>query len=317
MPAIIARTLSLVFVCYSSILLVCGQQRNEAYKQYIRQYADEAIRQMQKHGIPASITMAQALVESGAGKSYLAVEGKNHFGIKCHRSWQGETIYSDDDEKQECFRRYGSVSDSFTDHSNFLKGSRYSRLFKLAITDYRGWAKGLQECGYATNKGYANMLIRNIELYALYELDRGLYPDFIHRTAPKKPEPEREKAPQPQTDKKPKAPREGFMSYGLLYVLAQDGDTYASIAQEMDLSLRQLATFNDVPTDFPLRAGDVVYLQRKNARSVGDYVTHTVEVGDSMHSIAQKYGIRVKELYKMNGKDWDYVPEEGDILQLR
>lgn len=284
-----------------------------SYKAYIETYSEECIRQMHKHKIPASITMAQALIESGAGKSRLATEGKNHFGIKCHKAWQGERIYANDDLPNECFRKYLSVKDSYNDHSIFLKQARYKRLFTYPITDYKSWARGLQQCGYATNKGYANMLIRIIEQYELYHLDRGKKPSWMKGgqrwSAPaKRPE---------QSNKTPTLTHEGFTSYGLVYVLANAHDSFASIAEELGMNAEKLAKYNDAPVDFPLKQGDVVYIEKKNKKATADYPTHTVVVGDSMHSIAQRYGIRVSSLYYLNQLDDEYVPMEGDILKLR
>lgn len=297
------------------MLLLCttvwAQDRmNPKYQEYIRTYADECIRQMQRHKIPASITMAQGLVETGAGTSRLAREGNNHFGIKCHRAWQGQRIYADDDLKGECFRKYLSAGDSYEDHSNFLKQPRYKVLYTYSITDYQSWARGLQQCGYATNKGYANMLIKVIEQYELYELDRGRYPRWMSgRPAP---------SYTPSVSDPEVAPtHEGYFSYGLLYILANKGDTLESIAREMGISLKRLADYNDMPVDFPLKAGDVIYLERKNKRATPEYPDHVVQVGESMHDISQRYGIRLSRLYRMNHLDYDYVPEEGDVLRLR
>ena len=143
----------------TSLPLLYGQRMNAAYQAYIRKYANEAILQMKRHKIPASITIAQGLLESNAGASTLASVHNNHFGIKCHKSWQGNRAYKDDDEMGECFRSYDSPLDSYTDHSYFLQQPRYKSLFQLSLDDYQGWAKGLQRCGYATDKGYANKLI--------------------------------------------------------------------------------------------------------------------------------------------------------------
>ena len=150
---------------------VSAQRRNTLYNKYIKEYAPLAIEQMDKYKIPASITLAQGLLESGAGRSVLARKSNNHFGIKCH-GWPGGKVYHDDDEKGECFRAYRKVEDSYEDHSQFLKnGPRYAFLFKLKITDYKGWAKGLKKAGYATDRSYANRLITIIEDYELYKYD--------------------------------------------------------------------------------------------------------------------------------------------------
>lgn len=188
-------------------------------------------------------------------------------------------------------------------------------MFQLRSDDYRGWAKGLQTAGYATNKGYANKLIQVIETYELYTLDKGEAPRWLkgessHSTHSK------HKPSAPKTSKDVFA-RRIYMSYGLYYVLADPGDSLERIAEETGLSVRKLARYNDAPEDIRLQEGDVVYLERKHKRAVEPYRVHTVAIGDSMHSISQRYGIRLENLYKMNDKDEDYVPEEGDVLRLQ
>lgn len=288
-----------------------AQRMNVLYQNYIRKYADACMEQMQKHKIPASITMAQGLLESGAGKSMLAAVHNNHFGIKCHSSWQGKRAYKTDDRPNECFRSYESAEDSYRDHSYFLKQQRYQWLYRLKPTNYREWAKGLQKSGYATDKGYANKLIQIIELYGLYELDHGRYPQWMGGVAPFKDlEPDEEQTPGTR--------HQGYFSYGLLYVLAQDGDSFESIGAEMGIKAKKLARYNDAPIDFPLKKGDIVYLEKKNHRAVAKYPDYVVKIGDSMHSIAQKFGMQVDNLYKLNNLDPDeYVPTEGDVLLLR
>ena len=292
-----------------------GQHMNAAYQAYIHKYADEAIHQMKRHKIPASITIAQGLLESNAGASMLSSVHNNHFGIKCHKTWQGNRAYQDDDEKGECFRSYDSPLDSYTDHSYFLQQPRYKPLFQLAIDDYKGWAKGLQKCGYATDKGYANKLIALVELYSLYELDREEIPSWptgkVSSPAPS-PEKKREK----QTTSRAPQKRTLYNCYGLEYVLAESGDSFATIARDVNMDEESLASFNDATIDFPLKKGDVIYLQRKNKRGEST-PDHVVSVGESMHSISQLYGIRIEYLYKINGLDIEsYVPLEGDVLRL-
>ncbi len=311
----------ILFLLISMLLVSCGSTRKAhhrrsssrykgtTYKAYISHYADACIEQMEQHLIPASITMAQGLLESGAGKSTLAKYHNNHFGIKCHRSWQGRKTYRDDDRKHECFRSYERVEDSFLDHSNFLKQRRYRRLYSYRKTDYKRWARGLQKAGYATDRGYANKLISIIENYELYELDRGRYPSWMKR----------KQAPvQGIYDKSERPRRQSYSSYDLLYVVAEDGDTFTSIGKEMGIKAKKLAKYNDLPLDYPLRAGDIVYLERKNKQATKAYRDHVIVVGDSMHSISQRYGIRLDYLYRINHLDMEnYVPQEGDVLLLR
>ena len=290
----------LIILCLFCIGTVSAQSLNPAYQSYFEQYKNTAIEHMHRYKIPASITLAQGVLESGAGKSQLAREGNNHFGIKCHDDWNGKKIYHDDDEKGECFRKYKNAEESFLDHSLFLVNRpRYAALFTLNIRDYREWARGLQRCGYATDKAYANKLIKVIEDYELYRYDtaRGKAKNTPSKTFDQ--------------------PLQVYKSNGLLYVHARPGDTFKTIADELDFRERNLAKYNEVPADFPLDEGDVVYLQKKKTKAAKPNYEHTVCVGESMHSIAQKYGIKIAPLYKMNHKEPDYVPEEGDVLRLR
>ena len=279
------------------------QRKIPSYEKYIKTYSALAIEQQKKYKIPASITLAQGLLESGAGQSDLARRSNNHFGIKCHSDWRGGRVYHDDDLRGECFRKYNRVEDSYEDHSKFLKRSRYDRLFQLKITDYKGWARGLQKCGYATDRAYANKLIKVIEDYELYRYDTGK----VHKLTR-------------QEKKKLKYPTVKYTiyrTYGLLYVYAKENDSFDQIAQNLDFPVKDLKKFNEVPEDFPLQKGDIVYIEKKKKKADKPNYDHVVQVGESMHSIAQKYGIQIKSLYKMNKKDKDYVPEEGDVLKLR
>ena len=279
------------------------QRKIPSYEKNIKTYSALAIEQQKKYKIPASITLAQGLLESGAGQSDLARRSNNHFGIKCHSDWRGGRVYHDDDLRGECFRKYKRVEDSYEDHSKFLKRSRYDRLFQLKITDYKGWARGLQKCGYATDRAYANKLIKVIEDYELYRYDTGK----VHKLTR-------------QEKKKLKYPTVKYTiyrTYGLLYVYAKENDSFDQIAQNLDFPVKDLKKFNEVPEDFPLQKGDIVYIEKKKKKADKPNYDHVVQVGESMHSIAQKYGIQIKSLYKMNKKDKDYVPEEGDVLKLR
>ena len=287
--------------------------RKPIYMDYVRTYSAEARRQMDKHAIPASITLAQGLIETGAGTSALAREHNNHFGIKCHTTWTGKRTYKRDDNPNDCFRSYPTAEASYQDHSLFLKGRRYQRLYALRYDDYRGWAKGLQLCGYATNKGYANMLIKVIEDYELYSFDRGELPSWYGSAQPSQSQTKHR-----SSGKSYSSPmRPSYLSYGLLYVLADQNDSYERIAEDMGISAKKLAKYNDTPLDYPLNEGDVIYLEPKNKEATSRYSTYTVRIGDSMHDISQRFGIRLERLYKLNDKDEDYIPEEGDVLRLR
>ncbi len=279
---------------------------NHTYQQYIDQYKDVAIEQMQRHGIPASITLAQGIFESAAGRSDLAVRGNNHFGIKC-KGWRGRTIHHDDDARNECFRAYDNAYESYEDHSKFLtESSRYRSLFKLKKTDYKGWAKGLKAAGYATNPQYANKLIELIQLYKLYQYDKAKdYDEFMsdhvkHQTG-------------------------GGMMHTVkhfnknYYITVRRGDSFRSIAEEMGVSYRKLAKYNERDKDDQLVEGEVIWLQKKQKKAPKDYKgrLHYIRNGESMYSIAQQYGIRLKNLYKLNHLSPDYQIREGDALRLR
>lgn len=284
-----------------------ANQRNiSSYTKYIQQYGNLAIQHQKKFGIPASITLAQGLLESGAGQSDLARRSNNHFGIKCHSDWRGGKVYHDDDLRGECFRKYKEVEDSYEDHARFLTDRpRYAVLFDLNIKDYKGWAKGLQRCGYATDRAYANKLIKVIEDYKLYRYDSAKIKKVKKHTSRK----------DKQTSLEIK--RTVYKAHGLLYVVALDNDNFEQISQDLGFTIKELKKYNEVPEDFPLQKGDIVYLEKKKKKADKPDYDHVVEIGESMHTISQKYGIQIKSLYKMNKKQKDYIPEEGDILKLR
>lgn len=279
---------------------------NQRYQQYIDQYKDIAIEEMKKWGIPASITLAQGIFESGAGQSELALKGNNHFGIKCH-GWQGRTIYHDDDHRGECFRAYSSPYESYEDHSRFLANSqRYRSLFSLKKTDYQGWARGLKAAGYATNPRYANQLIELIQLYRLYQYDSAKdYDHFLSEHTKDRPVQGKQLHPIKMYNKN-------------YYVYARRGDTFRLLGEETGISYRKLAKYNERHKNDPLREGEIVWLKKKQKRAPKDYKDHLyyVRQGDSMYSIAQKYGIRVKSLYRLNRLRPDYELHVGDALRL-
>lgn len=288
-------------------------QSNNPYNQYIERYANIALQNQRQYGIPASITLAQGLLESGAGRSRLATQANNHFGIKCHRSWRGSRTFHNDDLPNECFRAYDRAEDSFKDHGQFLQQRRYRSLFSLKPDDYKSWARGLQQAGYATDRGYANKLIKIIEDYQLYLIDGGntsrSYQYAKVTQAPKKP-----------TTKRPATPsgeRRGYFSYGLLYILAGKNDSLSAIARDMGISERKLTKYNDLPDGYPLEEGDIIYLETKHTRATPPHYEHVIRVGESIHQIAQTYGIQLKALYQLNNLTPEYLPMEGDILRLR
>ncbi len=282
--------------------------KNQRYQDYIDQYKDLAIEEMLRYDIPASITLAQGLLESGAGKSELAVKGNNHFGIKCH-GWTGRSVYHDDDEEQECFRAYDNARDSYEDHSKFLRsGKRYAFLFQLDRSDYKGWARGLKSAGYATSPTYANSLIKIIETYKLYKYDSARsYDKFMVAHQPKN-----------VTGSMQSSLHTIKMCNKNYYVVARKGDTFRSIGKELDLSSRKLARYNERNRKDVLKDGDIIYLKKKRTKADKSFrkVPHVVKSGESMYSIAQKYGIRLKSLYKKNDLDADYQIKVGDTLRV-
>lgn len=287
----------------SLLLMVCcltvqAQTRNKQYEDYIKKYRDLAVQEMKKYHIPASITLAQGLLESGAGKSTLARKSNNHFGIKCGSDWRGKTVSHDDDARGECFRAYKHPKQSYEDHSKFLAGRpRYASLFKLKITDYKGWARGLKKAGYATNPRYAEQLIDIIELYDLHRYDTkgGL-----------------------KWMKENPNPHQPYIANGLLYIVVRAGDTWKSISKEFDISQKKLRKYNDLYKGYELQPGDILYLEKKNRKAQKEHIIHVLRAGESMYLISQKYGIRLKNLYKLNKMDADEpAPEVGTILRLR
>ena len=282
---------------------------NAKYQSYIDQYKDLAIEEMIRYRVPASITLAQGILESGAGSSELTRKGNNHFGIKCH-DWTGRTIYHDDDELQECFRAYDNALQSYEDHCKFLRnGQRYRSLFSLPITDYKGWANGLKAAGYATNPRYASQLIGIIELYKLYQYDNAKsYDKFMAK---------RSGTDQPVDGN---GQLHSIHIYNKNYYLyARQGDTFKMIGKEIGISYKKIARYNERDSKDPLVPGEIIWLKKKQKRADKEFKNrpHIVRAGESMYSIAQYYGIRLKSLYKMNGISPDESIRVGQRLKVR
>jgi len=283
-----------------------AQRRNSAYEDYINRYKDIAIEQMMRHRIPASITLAQGILESGAGKSMLTISSNNHFGIKCHNEWTGRRFYKDDDMKDDCFRVYDNARESFEDHSKFLLRPRYKSLFSLKITDYKGWARGLKACGYATNPRYADKLIDLIELYNLSEYDYAKKFDkfiAIHAGA---------------NTSGHYANHRIYYRNKNYYLVANGGETFKALSREVGVSYRKLAKYNERNKNDVLSKGDIVYMEKKRSKAEKMYKNqpHVVRANESLYDIAQLYGIRLKYLYKKNNLSPDYVPRPGDLLRV-
>ncbi len=318
-----------------SILAICyiasngfSQKLNQSYLDYINLYKDIAVREMNLYRIPASITLAQGLLESSAGKSELAVKANNHFGIKCQGSWIGDVMYADDDQKNECFRKYNSALESYEDHSKFLVDKpRYAGLFKLSSADYQGWAHGLKAAGYATNPNYGPLLIKLIEDYKLYDYDKDLLTkekkeELVQREEMLKKAANQPAKPQEQSyiaEISPYTMHDVGKINGVKYVIAYDGDTYASIADEFDLFDKEVLKANDLNygAQNP-KAGDIVFIAKKKKKGSkkGD-ATYTAQEGEDMRLISQKNGIRLRKLYELNNIIYGSDIKAGDVIKLR
>ncbi len=307
-----SQFLGSLFIVFSLVQPANIKSQHTSRQEYIDLYKDWAIGEMERSGIPASIKLAQGMLESNNGNSTLAIKGNNHFGIKCH-DWKGKSIRHDDDEKNECFRKYKSASDSYIDHTNFLMNApRYSFLFELDQTDYKGWARGLKKAGYATSPSYASALIRIIEENDLHRFDLASGP----RTRPDY----RETVPE-LTDidgfEVEIEHRKILIRNRVDYIIVKEEDTYQSLTEELDLMPFELAKYNEIPKDSKLEKGQVLYLQPKRSKASVEYSFHTVETGETMYDISQMYGIRLKKLYQLNLMNPGDEPELGDEINLR
>lgn len=309
-------TLTLLLVL-SAVLSADAQSLSMDYLRYIEQWSPLAVRHQQQYGIPASITLSQGLLESCAGLSRLATEGNNHFGIKCHKDWTGDGIYADDDEKNECFRKYADASESFEDHARFLKRKRYQPLFQLKETDYAGWAAGLKQCGYATDPSYAAKLVNIIETYVLYKYDTG-QPVVAQRRELRGDE-TMEHTIDMAIVNEFKIMHKIRQKWGLYYVTVYPGDTYDSIAEEFGMKKRKLLDFNDLDRNSEmLHSGAMLYLQEKNERMPdGMPEAHKVKRGETASSIARDYGLKLKSLLHINNLRENDTLTVGTYLRLR
>lgn len=315
---------------------VCSQSLLKTYQDYISRFSSTAVEQQKLHGIPASITLAQGILESAAGTSQLAAESNNHFGIKCGNNWTGRKAYSDDETKGECFRAYDNVMQSYEDHAQFLlTRQRYASLFSLKVTDYKGWAHGLKAAGYATDPNYPNKLIKIIEDYKLYELDRGVKApkDNVAPTAKDKDTQTAVAAGKNTTASHSKTGKNSGSAAGrtkisvshqhtayrnnaVKCVIATAGDSYSSIALEMGILERNILKYNDVTEDRQLEEGEIVYLSHKRNHSLTQK-SHVVAAGESAWSIAQQYGVTVQAIYDLNNKKYDKGVEINERLYLK
>lgn len=306
-----------------------AQSLNPVYEQYIATYRDMAIEQQRKYQVPAAITMAQGILESAAGQSELAQKANNHFGVKCTSDWVGRTIYKDDDKEQECFRVYADVADSYEDHSLFLKRPRYQSLFALPIGDYENWALGLKQCGYATDPNYPEKLIRLIEQYDLQALTFDTLLLAIGVVSEEDTIYKPTTVPEPATDTlyEYEAPEmEQLQLYhnypsgkcnGVRYIIAGPSDSYASLAAFLNMYERTLRKYNDALGEEELQAGERVYIYAKKNKASRKHPFCYFREGDTARSIAQRYGIKVKSLYKINGIPYGVPLKTYQRLDLR
>lgn len=289
--------MSKIFLSTLIGLFSISLQAQEATLEYIEAWHKVAIAEMKEFGIPASITLAQGILESGNGKSELAQKSRNHFGIKCHEDWKGDRVYHDDDEDNECFRKYDQAEDSFRDHSLFLKNrGRYASLFEEDPTDYKAWAKGLKKAGYATNPKYASLLIDLIEKYQLHRYDLELGSEDLF-------------------DLDQLIVRESDNRVD--YVISREGDTWEIVANLTDKHVEDLLEYNELRFDAILEPGQIIYLQPKRRRANRENRFYVVREGESLYDISQKFAIRLEKIYKKNDLNAGQQVKPGTKLRLR
>lgn len=287
------------------ITTFCFSQKTMTPEDYIAAYKDDAIKEMYLHKVPACITLAQGMLESGNGNSTLSQEANNHFGIKCHKEWGGETFIMDDDEDNECFRKYDKVLDSYSDHSLFLSSrSRYAFLFELPPNDYKGWCNGLKQAGYATDPKYAQRLIDLIERYHLQDLNT------LESTASRTVLPI-------TTNIKPEQliMRETYRFNRTRFVIVKNDDSFYKIAHDFNLELDKLLEYNDLSKTDKLHYGDKIYIQRKRRKALEPY--HVVQRNETIKSISQLHGIRISKLCKKNNLKPNEMLKVGDVIFMR
>ena len=292
----------LTFVYFS-----CHAQTNR--RDYVDKFKNIAVEQMKKSGVPASIILGQACLESAYGKSRLATEGKNHFGIKCHNSWSGSKIYHNDDARGECFRKYKTDEESFRNHSDFLRyNKRYASLFDLAPTDYKGWAYGLKKAGYATDPKYAELLIGIIESNKLHLFDTKVTPEI----------------PSPSVLETIEAEnfviqlnRRVYTRNGVKYTKINEGETYEQIASEFKLTERQLLKYNDLSKYNRPYAGQELYIKKKKTKADERTPVHIAQENETMYAISQRYAVKLKSLYRYNDMKEHNNPVPGQEIYLR
>ena len=323
------RSVVILLCALVGVMSVTAKER-QTREEYVEKYKAIAIAHMERYGIPASITMAQGILESDSGNSRLSLSSNNHFGIKCKKHWTGDRVYHDDDAKGECFRAYPSVEASYQDHADFLDQSpRYDSLFAYPSDDYRSWARGLKAAGYATAPDYAERLVNIIESMKLYLLDKEngnkIYAASKSATANTESWWESNIATSDEQIN-PNAFRvtvNSHKGYGVyrtnhtFYVVAKEGDTFESVGEVFDISAKMLRKFNDVAKDAKLSKGDIVYIERKKTQWLGNVMQHKVVRDENLYSLSQSYGIRLKSLAKLNRLRPSEEVHKGEIIRLK
>ncbi len=301
-----------VWICMTVPVCFAQSKKRISPETYIDTYKDLAISEMKRSGIPASITLAQGMLESDNGNSILTVEGNNHFGIKCH-DWLGNKMFKDDDARNECFRKYTSATESFRDHSDFmLSKQRYNFLFEYKSTDYKNWAKGLHKAGYATNPRYADKIIDLIETNKLYVYDQGL----VARESPHQRS-SGKRTTEKSSDYFINLTRPINTRNGIEYVVAKSGDTFGKLGAELEMLNWELLKYNELTSDSTLHDGQILYLQPKHRKAEFGKDYHTVQPGENIYSISQLYGVKTRQLLRMNNLTPQDQVKAGDILNLR
>lgn len=307
----------LTLLYFSITIALFGQATTkELAETYVRNYSSMAVREMQRSKVPASITLAQGMLESDYGRSDLAKESKNHFGIKCGKDWNGDKLYHDDDAKDDCFRKYDSVEDSYSDHSEFLaKRDRYATLFNLPTTDYKGWANGLKKAGYATDPNYAPRLIKIIE-----DNNLNLFDSDTEGVVLKKSEAAKTSKSKKIQDKfvvDPFFSHEVEYNNGVKYIVVRDGDTFERISNEFGLRSWELAKYNDLNGSQTIDNLPYLYIAAKKGKAHFSHETHKVKKGETLYSISNKYGLKLNKLKYYNHLNTNSAIKEGDVLNLR
>lgn len=329
---------NILFIVFLALFTAnASAQTRQTKEEYIEKYKHIAIDHMERYGIPASITLAQGILESDSGNSNLARRSNNHFGIKCKKDWKGERVYHTDDAPNECFRKYDTVEESYEDHAKFLDQSpRYDSLFAYSSTDYRSWARGLKAAGYATNPNYPQLLTKIIEDNKLYLFDEKngaalfnahlraeheVTKDFADKSSVDIPV-TTESRVDPDHYRVPERTYNGFSVFvnnNTHFVIARNGDTFERIATTFALSERTLRRYNEVnikSTADPIE-GELIYIEQKQAKWFGQEATHTVKEGETLTSISQEYGLRLSKLAHMNRLKTTDDLQAGQTLNLK